>query len=111
VFDVTTTRRLPVASAVRVVVDSGPPGRLTRVIPESVTVTGPRRVVNGMSSVSTVDQTVTVHDSGEFLVPLDVKHLAGGVRVRPSEVHVHVELPPRVRAARDSARLTAFRQK
>jgi len=114
VFDVTMTRRVPVASAVRVVVDSGPTsasGRLTRIEPESVTVTGPRRVVNGMASVSTVDQTVTVHDSGAFLVPLDVTRLASGVRVRPTEVRVLVEKPPRVRAARDSTRLTAFRQK
>jgi len=114
VFDVTTSRRLPVASAVRVVVDSGPAGasgRLTRIVPESVTVTGPRRVVNNMSSVSTVDQTVTVRDSGAFLIPLDVKRLAAGVHVRPTEVRVLVEKPPRVRAARDSARMTAFRPK
>jgi hypothetical protein len=114
VFDVTTTRRLPVASAVRVVVDSGPKSdatRLTRVMPESVTVTGPRRVVNTLRSVSTVDQTVTVRDSGEFLIPLDVKGLAAGVRVKPTEVRVLVQKPPRLRPARDSAMITAYRSK
>jgi hypothetical protein len=114
VFDVTTSRRIPVASAVRVVVDSGPTGasgRLTRIVPDSVTVTGPRRVVNSMSSVSTVDQTVTVRDSGAFLIPLDVKRLAAGVHVRPTDVRILVEKPPRVRVARDSARMTAFRPK
>jgi len=112
VFDVTATRRVPVASAVRVVVDSaGTQGRLTRIEPESVTVTGPRRVVNGLASVRTVDQTVTVRDSGEFLVPLDVKALAAGVRVKPSAVRVLVEKPRRVGSRRDSARLTAFRPK
>lgn len=112
VFDVTATRRLPVASAVHVVVDSGrvsASGHLTRIVPESVTVTGPRRVVSSMSSVRTVDQTVTVRDSGEFLIPLDVKRLGTGVHVRPAEVRVLVQKPPRVRASRDSARMTAFR--
>ena len=52
-------------------------------VPDSVTITGPRRVVNTVSSVSTVDQTVTVRDSGDFLIPLDVKRLAAGVRVQP----------------------------
>jgi hypothetical protein len=99
VFDVTTSRRVPVTSAVRVVVDSGAPQmrRLTILVPDSVTVTGPRRAVNAVSSVRTVEQTVTVRDSGAFLVPLDVKSLANGVRVRPAEVRVLVQLPPLAR--------------
>src|SRR5215218_7388120 len=79
VFDVAETRRVPVASAVRVTVDSGPPdthARLTRLVPDSVTVTGPRRIVKSVSSVSTVERTVTVRDSGNFLIPLDVTALA-----------------------------------
>src|SRR5688572_23099435 len=48
VFDVSETRRVPVTSAVRVTVDSGPAAmrtRLTRLVPDSVTVTGPRRAL------------------------------------------------------------------
>jgi hypothetical protein len=99
VFDVTATRRVPVRSAIRVVVDSGAPSvrRLTILVPDSVTVTGPRRAVNAVSSVRTVEQTITVRDSGEFLVPLDVKALANGVRVNPAEVRVVVQMPPLAR--------------
>jgi hypothetical protein len=114
VFDVTMSRRVPVANAVRVVVDSGPAAgrlRLTRMVPDSVTVTGPRRVVNAVSSVSTVDQTVTVRDSGAFVIPLDVKRLSAGLRVRPTEVRLLVQMPPLTRVARDSAYMTASRQK
>jgi hypothetical protein len=101
VFDVTTSRRVPVTSAVRVVVDSGAPSvrRLTVLLPDSVTVSGPRRAVNAVSSVRTVEQTVTVRDSGEFLIPLDVKSLATGVRVKPAEVRVLVQMPPLARIA------------
>jgi hypothetical protein len=99
VFDVTTTRRVPVTNAVRVVVDSGAPQarRLTILVPDSVTVTGPRRVVNAVSSVRTIEQTVTVRDSGAFVVPLDVKSLATGVRVKPAEVRVLVQMSPLAR--------------
>ena len=101
VFDVTTSRRVPVTSAVKVVVDSGAPPmrRLTILVPESVTVTGPRRAVNAVSSVRTVEQTVTVRDSGAFLIPLDVKSLATGVRVNPAEIRVLVQMPPLARIA------------
>jgi hypothetical protein len=112
VFDVAETRRVPVASAVRVTVDSGPPdthARLTRFVPDSVTVTGPRRIVKSVSSVSTVERTVTVRDSGNFLIPLDVTALANGVRVKPTEVHLVVQMPPITHARRDSTRVTAMR--
>jgi hypothetical protein len=117
VFDVTSTRRVPVTSAVKVLVDTGAKAlraskmRLTHLVPDSVTITGPRRLVNTVSSVSTVDQTVTVRDSGDFLIPLDVKRLAAGLRVRPTEVRLLVQMPPFTRVARDSAVLTAFRPK
>ena len=114
VFDVTTSRRLPVANAVRVVVDTGGKparGHLTRMVPDSVTVTGPRRVVNTLSSVRTVDQTVTVRDSGDFVVPLDVKALAAGVTVSPEQVRLLVHMPPIARAARDSGRMTALQRR
>jgi len=118
VFDVTSTRRVPVASAVKLVVDTAAglherasKVRLTRFVPDSVTITGPRRLVNTVSSVSTVDQTITVRDSGDFLIPLDVKRLSGNIRVRPTEVRMLVQMPPFTRVARDSAMLTAFRPK
>jgi hypothetical protein len=112
VFDVAETRRVPVASAVRVTVDSGPPdthARLTRLVPDSVTVTGPRRVLKSVSSVSTVERTVTVRDSGNFVIPLDVTALANGVRVKPTEVLLVVQVPPITHARHDSARVTAMR--
>jgi hypothetical protein len=114
VFDVTTSRRLPVASAVHVVMDSNRAnGRthVTRMVPDSVTVTGPRRVVNRLSSVSTVKQTVTVRDSGDFVVPLDVKALAAGITVRPEEIRVLVQVPPLTRVSRDSSRMTALQRR
>jgi hypothetical protein len=113
VFDVTSSRRVPVANTVRVVVDSGPKSslRLTRVVPDSVTITGPRRVVNAVSSVSTVDRTVTVHDSGDFVIPLDVARLSAGVRVQPTEVRLVVQIPPLTHRPRDSALITALRAK
>jgi hypothetical protein len=112
VFDVTSTRRLPVASAVHVVAAGGAKAewaRLTRISPESVTVTGPRRLVNAMSAVSTVEQTVTVRDSGDFVVPIDVKRIAAGVRVKPTEVHIIVQPAPVTGVGHDSSRLTALR--
>ena len=117
VFDVTATRRVPVASAVKVMVESeagekGSAMRVTRFVPDSVTITGPRRIVNTVSSIRTVDQTVTVRDSGEFLIPLDVKRLAANsVRVRPTEVRLLVQFPPVTRVRHDSAMVTALRPK
>jgi len=103
VFDVTASRQLPVASALHVVGDSGSAAavvRFRRIEPESVTVTGPRRLVQRLDSVSTVAETVAVRDSGVFLIPLDVKRLGSGVKVRPSEVRVSVVM--RSTASRDT---------
>jgi hypothetical protein len=114
VFDVTSTRRVPVANKVRLaIVDSSgiTSTRLTRVVPDSVTITGPRRVVNAVPFVSTVDQTVTVHDTGDFVIPLDVKRLAAGVRVQPTEVRLLVQMPPVTHRSHDSALVTAQRSK
>ncbi|HEX5074514.1 MAG TPA: hypothetical protein VFW03_14955 [Gemmatimonadaceae bacterium] len=115
VFDVTLTRRVPVANKVRVSVADHPAGmpalRLTRVVPDSVTITGPRRVVNRVPFVATVDQTVTVHDTGDFMIPLDVKRLAAGVRVQPTEVRLVVQMPPVTRGSRHSALMTALRSR
>ena len=111
IFDVTLIRRVPVANAVRVVADSGSGvvrHHLTRIVPDSVAVTGPRRAVNAIASVRTVEQTVTVGDSGEFVIPLDVKRLAAGVKVQPTEVKLLVHVPL-ARVARDSSRVTALK--
>ena len=114
VFDVTSTRRVPVANKVRVAISDRTgmtATRLTRVVPDSVTITGPRRVVNAVAFISTVDQTVTVHDTGDFIIPLDVKRLAAGVRVQPTEVRLFVQMPPVTRGSPDSAPMTALRSK
>ena len=103
IFDVTTSRRLPVTNAVRVVADTaarrGNTQFLTRLVPESVTVTGPRRAVSALAWVKTASQTVMVRDSGEFTVPLDVSKVGNGVTVRPAEVKVVVQPSPIARLA------------
>ena len=112
VFDVSETRRVPVTSAVRLTIDSGPAAthtRLTRFVPDSVTVTGPRRVLKSVSSVSTVEQTVTVRDSGDFLIALDMKRLASGVKVKPTEVRMLVQVPPLTHVRGESTRVSALR--
>jgi len=68
-------------------------------------------VVNTVRFVSTVDQTVTVHDTGDFVIPLDVKRLAAGLRVQPTEVRLVVQMPPVTRGSPDSASMTALRSK
>lgn len=106
-FDVTSTRRLPVTSSIRVVADSNSPAarvRFSRLDPESVLVTGPRRLIQHLDSVSTVSETIAVRDSGRFLIPLDVKGLGSGVKVRPGEVTLLVVM--RSAVPRDSARDT-----
>ena len=64
-----------------------------KIRPESVTITGPRRLVSRVSSVSTMEHTVAVGDSAEFVVPLDTTKLARSVRVRPPEVRLSVVRP------------------
>ena len=112
VFDVTTSKRVPVTNAVRVVPDGTAArrsGYLTRLAPDTVTVTGPRRALQSVRGVRTAEQTVTVRDSGEFVVPLDVKRLGAGVSVRPAEVRLFVHPAPLARIARDTSRFTALK--
>lgn len=113
VFDVMASRRLPVVSGIRVVPDSGAGDKvtsMTQLDPESVVVSGPRRLVSQLASVSTTQQTVTVRDSARFLIPLDLTRLGGSVKVRPTEVNVSVTMLGRGGARRDSTRATAQRQ-
>jgi len=115
VFDVIATRRVPVSSKAKVAVfDSAgtTTSALTRVVPDSVTITGPRRVVNAVPFVTTVDKTFTVavHGTADFVIPIDVKQLPAGVRVQPSEVRPVLE-PSVTNWLRDSALHTALRSK
>jgi hypothetical protein len=96
VFDVTASRLVPVKNAVRIMPDTGRSPRATpimRLVPESVIVIGPRRVVSSMASVSTVEHMVAVSDSAEFVIPIDTARLARNVRVRPAEVRLSVVRP------------------
>ena len=100
VFDVTASRRVPVTSAVSVVSENGSSTvrpHLTQLVPDSVTITGPRRAVNAVGWVRTIEQTVIVRDSGDFLIPLDVKRLAAGVKVQPTSVRLVVHTSPLAR--------------
>lgn len=119
VFDVTTSRRVPIVNAVRVVPDTTDLGRtsrvstqfLTRLVPDTVTVTGPRRAVGMVTRVKTAERTIAVRDSGEFTIPVNVSGLGAGVVVRPAEVKLIVYPGPIARLARDSARVTALKPK
>jgi hypothetical protein len=99
---VTSAITLGAAPGVRIV---GQP----RIAPDSVTVTGPRRQVSGLRSVSTVRERVTVADSLPITVALDTARVPG--RVRPASVRVTVPvqieppLPVAAPADGDSARV------
>lgn len=88
-FTPSLTRRVPVISAVTLRPASGVrvlgPGTYT---PESVTVTGPRRVVLAMSGVPTVDTTIVLRNGEPMLVPMDTGAVA--VSVVPSAVRLSV---------------------
>jgi hypothetical protein len=115
VFDVTTTRRVPLRSAVKLVADSASPRVnttfLTRLVPDTVTITGPRRAIAKLASLKTAERIVTVRDSGEFVIPVDVRGLAAGVTVSPAEVKLIVHPGPIARLARDYVRVTALKPK
>lgn len=88
-FETTSTRRVAVRS--NVVVTPTPPGvhYYVRFEPESVEVSGPRRTVARTSSVATVRAVVPATDSLPHLVDLDTMHI-DGLRVKPTQVKVHV---------------------
>jgi hypothetical protein len=92
-FDSLLQRRMPVRSALRLV---DPEGRVLlyepRFEPESVTVTGQRRVVQDLESISTARRTITVRDTMITLdVVLDTLHL--GVQVIPGRVRARIPPP------------------
>jgi hypothetical protein len=97
-FEVTEQRYLPVRAMVHVVTDSGM--RITsgpRVLPGSVLVKGPRRVVRGLGSITTDRLNIFVHDTDIIRsVKLDTTGL-GVTDITPSEVRIQVtaeRVPP-----------------
>ena len=89
-FESTSSRVVPVHSAVQVVADSlhpSPPVAV-RLDPERVEVSGPRQRVLGVPYVVTARVAIPATDSLPHLVDIDTTRL--GLRVRPSQVKVHL---------------------
>src|SRR5688500_7458551 len=92
-FDSLLQRRMPVRSALRLV---DPAGRVLlyepRFEPETVTVTGQRRVVQELESISTVRRTIGVRDTMISVeVLLDTLRL--GIQVVPARVRASIPPP------------------
>ena len=92
-FDSLLQRRMPVRSGLRL---TDAQGRILlyepRFEPESVTVTGQRRIVQELESISTVRRTVTARDTTITVeVPLDTLRL--GVQVVPARVRARIPPP------------------
>jgi YbbR domain-containing protein len=89
-FESTSSRVVPVRSAVQVVADTlHPSGPVTvRLDPERVEVSGPRQRVLSLEYVVTARVAIPAADSLPHLVDIDTTRL--GVRVRPSQVKVHL---------------------
>jgi len=88
-FESTTQRYVPVTSAIRVRVASREPVPIV-ITPDSVQVSGPRRLVARLRHVSTVADSIAF-DTLPHLVDLDTARL--GVTVRPSQVKVSFPFP------------------
>ncbi len=89
-FDSLLQRRMPVRSALRL---TDPTGRILpyepQFEPESVTVTGQRRIVQELESISTVRRTIGVRDTVMSVeVPLDTLRL--GIHVVPARVRAKI---------------------
>lgn len=101
-FESTSSRVLPVRSAVQVVNDTlhpSPPVAV-RLDPDRVEVSGPRQRVLGLEYVATVRVAIPATDSLPHLVDIDTTRL--GLRVKPSQVKVHLvpaTTPPPTTAA------------
>ena len=88
-FAATLRKIVPVKSALTLAPDAsvrvdGPP----RIEPESVTVTGPRRAVAKVDSITTVRETRVICDDAAWTIPLDTTGI--GARVRPASVTARV---------------------
>jgi len=98
-FESTSSRVVPVRSAVQVVADTlhpSPPVAV-RLEPERVEVSGPRQRVNGVEYVTTARVVIPATDSLPHLVDIDTTRL--GLRVKPSQVKVHLVPSPTTAAA------------
>ena len=89
-FEPTSSRVVSVHSAVQIAVDTlhPTPPVAVRLDPERVEVSGPRQRVLGVQFVNTVRVTIPATDSLPHLVDIDTTRL--GLRVRPSQVKVHL---------------------
>ena len=89
-FESTSSRVVPVRSSVQVVSDTlhpSPPVAV-RLDPDQVEVSGPRQRVLGLEYVTTVRVAIPATDSLPHLVDIDTTRL--GLRVKPSQVKVHL---------------------
>lgn len=95
-FAPSLTRRVPVISSLRLRTATGVriAGAAT-FMPDSVTVTGSRRVVLSISGVPTVDTTIVLRGADAVLVPLDT----GAVAVGVSPAFVRLQVPVEVDSA------------
>jgi hypothetical protein len=89
-FESTSSRVVPVHSAVQIVADTlhPSPNVSVRLDPERVEVSGPRKRVLGVDFVNTVHVAIPATDSLPHLVDIDTTRL--GLRVKPSQVKVHL---------------------
>ena len=90
-FESTSSRVVPVRSAVEVVADTLHPTAtpvMPRLEPDHVEVSGPRQRVLTLEYVSTVRVSIPATDSLPHLVDIDTTRL--GLRVKPSQVKVHL---------------------
>ena len=90
-FAVRAARRVPVHSALSLVLDSIAAGAIPRMEPESVLVSGNRRAVMRIDAVRTIGGTLVVRDTASRTIPLDTAGL--GVRVGPAHVTLRFTIP------------------
>lgn len=91
-FESTTSRKVPVRSALSVSATGVDGPVATRFDPESVQVSGPRHLVVRIKSVQTIRAVISFPDSLPHLVDIDTTNL-GTLRVKPSQVKVLLAPP------------------
>ncbi|MEO7085283.1 MAG: hypothetical protein ABI442_03610 [Gemmatimonadaceae bacterium] len=91
-FESTLTRKVPIRSTVEVSTTQWPGPLQPRFEPDSVQISGPRHVILGISSVRTVKATLPYPDSLPHLIDIDTAALGPGVRARPTQVKVQLDL-------------------
>ena len=86
-FEVMTSRRVPIVSALSVTATGVTGPIATRFDPESVLISGPRQRVAQVKAVQTIRAVITFPDSLPHLVDVDTTGF-GTLRVKPSQVKV-----------------------